>query len=163
MPDSANPVQPAFPSYAVPLAVDQTIQSQLNPAYPVSIAKEKSEPGIRVEVPQVDMAAGVAAVEQERTPEISPEVEAYLSKVESHHDQQPQEVVFADGTTPQAQATHIAEPVIVIPITPQNEKEAQLKSTKFSIKWLVEWSHKLIKMFVGRVIYRQADEHSESL
>ncbi len=144
----------------MPLAVDQTVQAQLNPASASgTLAKEQHGPVIRLESPQVDSSSGVTAIEQERTPEIPVEVESFLRKVESHQDQHPQEVVIADGSAPGVSSHHMAQPVIVLPITPAEEKAGLHKSPQFSLRWMVEWSHKIMKMFIGRVIYRAADEH----
>jgi hypothetical protein len=100
-------------------------------------------------------AGALQMVEQERTPEISPEVEAYIQKVQDHQNQAPKEVVIADGSQGSSQTAYPSKPVVVLPITAQMEKDGATKSPKFSIRWLVEWSHKIIKMFVGKVIYRQ--------
>ena len=52
------------------------------------------------------------------------------------------------------------KPVVVLPITAKSKEEAKFKSTKYSVKWLVEWCVKVAKMFSGAVIYKEevADE-----
>jgi len=45
-----------------------------------------------------------------------------------------------------------------LPITKKEDKEGRKKSPKYSFRWLVEWSHKIIKVFAGKVIYRQVKE-----
>ena len=125
----------------------------LNPTQPRSTLKETVQ--TTTEAPQVDVSGGVQLVEHEPSPEIPPEVEAYVERVESSTDQLPQEITVAGDnidSTPQ----HLPKkPVVVLPITPEIEKEAQFKGVHDSVKWLVEWSHKIMKMFSGSVIYRQ--------
>lgn len=101
-----------------------------------------------------DSGTGIQYVEQEKTPEIPVEVESYLQKVEDTADEQPHEIVIADGTTEVAGTAYPSRPVIVLPITQAMEDEGEKKSPKFSLRWLVEWSQKIIKMFAGKVIYR---------
>jgi hypothetical protein len=45
--------------------------------------------------------------------------------------------------------------VIVLPITPATEDAGERKNPKWSIRWLVEWSRKLMKAFSGKIIYRE--------
>lgn len=57
-----------------------------------------------------------------------------------------------------ASATPVAitdKPVVVLPITAKSREEAKFKSTKYSVKWLWEWSQKIIKMFSGAVVYKE--------
>jgi hypothetical protein len=118
--------------------------------------------GVRAGQPEVvrssvaPVEAGTQAqVEYEPNAELPVEVEGFLQRVDSHADKLPQEIVLADGdlkTVPQA---HPTTPVIVLPIDEDDEQAAKGKSPSWSIVWLVEWSHKMIKKFVGTVIYRQ--------
>jgi hypothetical protein len=143
---------------AVPLAVAAATDT-LNPANPAGGAvKEVREPGLTLEKPAVDQIPGVQYVEQERAAEqeLPPEVDGFLKEVESHHDQAPHEVVIADDQGIQPTTKYLAQPVVILPITPEVEKQGQKQSPQFSIRWLVEWSHKVMKMFSGKVIYREA-------
>lgn len=99
----------------------------------------------------------VTHVEQERTPELSPEVEAYLTKIQDHANQLPQEIAIADDGQEIQAKPYVAQPVIVLPIDEETEKAGLKKNTTFSIRWLVEWSRKIMKMFSGKVVYRQDD------
>ena len=47
------------------------------------------------------------------------------------------------------------KPVVVLPITAKSKEEAKFKTTKYSIKWLVEWCKKIAKMFSGAVVYKE--------
>ena len=97
---------------------------------------------------------GLTYVEQEPNPEIPVEVEGFLKRVEDSADKLQQEIVLADKNLVTQDQNHPAQPVIVLPINQAMEKEARGKSPKFSIAWLVEWSRKIIKKFLGQVIYR---------
>lgn len=143
---------------AVPLAVQEFADTinPLNPASPTtgSVTKESREPGFTLEKPVIEQVSGIQQVEQEPQVEFSPEVEAYLTKVENHHDQLPQEIVIADSATVAPPTKYLAQPVIILPITPEIEREGLHKPVTFSVRWLVEWSRKLMKAFNGKIIYR---------
>jgi hypothetical protein len=105
---------------------------------------------------QAEAGAGVQAVEIEKNPELPPEVEGFINKVEQQADQLPKEIVIADAIKNLPQHHPLPkQPVVIVPITPEIEKTGATKSPKFSVRWLVEWSRKIMKMFVGRVMYRQ--------
>ncbi len=144
----------------MPQAMVQSVISAdtLNPPNPApATAKEVFERPISPDA-VVDANAAVVHVETEINPEIPVEVEAFLQRAEHHTDKLPQEVVIADGTNEQATTNYPTRPVIVLPITEADEKAGMSKSPRYSIRWLVEWSHKIIKMFAGKVVYRQEEE-----
>lgn len=118
---------------------------------PISSTRKESEGASMLSIEQ---GANVQVVEVEKSPELSPEVEKYLQEVHDDKDQAPKEIAIADeiANLP-TQNQFVSEPVIVVPITPEIEKKGKRKSPKFSIRWLVEWSQKIIKMFAGKVIY----------
>lgn len=153
---------PSVIAQALPTAVTQVTTQQdyanLNPptvARPGSSSKEKSESS-SLDAGAVEAAQAIQYVEHEPQPEIPPEVDGFLKRAQDHSSQAPQEIVVADGTTDTpTENTRPSQPVVVLPITEETEKKAAHKSTKFSIKWLVEWSHKIMKKFVGKVIYRE--------
>ena len=161
---ASTPPAPAQPSVQPPVGtvIDQALPYALQATDPLnppqaghSTAKERVESTAAPDTSTIDAGTGVQYVEQEKSPEIPVEVESYLKKVESHADSQPHEVVIADGSIEQAGTAYPSRPVIVLPITEEIEEEGQKKSPKFSVRWLVEWSHKIIKMFAGKVIYRE--------
>jgi hypothetical protein len=141
---------------SVPTAV-QSATDTLNPAHGVSSAsaKEVREPTITLERPAIDQVPGIQHVEHEKNPDLPPEVESFLQKVENHHEQLPQEVVIADQLNPIPTTKYLAQPVIILPITPEVEKKAKWQSSNTSVRWLLEFSYKIMKMFSGKVIYRQ--------
>ncbi len=108
-----------------------------------------------VETNAIEQAASIQYVEAEKSPELSLEVEKYINEVREDQGKAPKEIVIADlAQDLPAESQFIAEPVIVLPITPEIEKKGKSKSPKFSLRWLVEWSQKIIKIFSGKVIYR---------
>ncbi len=138
-------------------AVDQATDT-LNPQQQsMRSSKERVEPVSVPDTKSIDAGGGVQMVEQEKNPEIPVEVESFLQRVEDHHDTAPTEVVIADGTSEVPTNSYPSRPVIVLPITQAEEQEGVKKSPKFSLRWLVEFSHKIIKMFTGKVIYRQEE------
>lgn len=158
--NTGNAPLQADPLQSVAQVVPAVIQSgtdTLNPAHAVSgTTKEVREPGVTLEKPAIDQVPGIQHVEHEKAAEMSPEVEAFIQKVDTHPDQLPQEIVIADQQGPVIPPTkYLAKPVIILPITPEVEKDGKFKNSQFSVRWLVEWSHKVMKMFSGKVIYRQ--------
>jgi len=139
---------------AAPGVIAQTTDT-LNPPNPTSSAKESREPSVTLERPQIDMAGGLQSVEQERVAEISPEVESFIAEVEEHQDQLPQEIVIADIAAPVPTTKYLAKPVVILPITHEIEKEGAKKAPQFSVRWLVEWSRKMMKIFAGEVVYKE--------
>lgn len=128
-------------------------------------ATSRKEAGESVSLDQIaaDAARGVQVVETEPSPEISPEVESYLQKVEENKDMAPPEIVIADTTQAlPANRQFPSQPVIVLPITPEAEQAGVKKGPQFSIRWLVEWSRRLMKAFAGKIIYRPIEGSTAS-
>ncbi len=121
-------------------------------AAPAGAARKEKLEGTAI--PTVE-SGGITYVEQEPQPEIPVEVESFLKRVDNSADKIRQEIVLADAQLATQNQKHPAKPVIVLPITPAIEKSAQGKSTKFSVVWLVEWSRKITKKFLGRVVYKE--------
>lgn len=142
---------------AVAGAINQSTNT-LNPSNPTRSAKEKLATSSSIDTAPIDAGGGVMLVEHEKMPEIPVEVESFLHRVEDHQDQAPQEIVIADGTVETSKANYPSTPVVVLPITQDEDKEGQKKSLKFSLRWLVEWSHKVIKLFAGKAIYKMSGE-----
>lgn len=128
----------------------------LNPVTPTTTAKEAEGLKSPDKSNQLEAGTGIQAVEIEKNPELPPEVEGFINKVEQQADQLPKEIVIADAIKNLPQHHPLPkQPVVVLPITPEIEKVGATKSPKFSVRWLVEWSRRVMKMFVGKVIYRQ--------
>ena len=160
-PAQSSPPQPSLPSPPATATATTTSPLQkpnvdlppLNQS-PAAPSRKEVEVGSQAAVEQ---AASIQVVEAEKFPELSPEVEKYLQEVHDDKDQAPKEIAIADeiANLP-TQNQFVSEPVIVVPITPEIEKKGKRKSPKFSIRWLVEWSQKIIKMFAGKVVYMEA-------
>lgn len=142
---------------AVPTAMLQSVADATQALTPKSGTGGKETIGAAAGVKNVVEAGGSTQyVEYEPNPELPPEVEGYLNKTEQHSDQAPPEIVIADSAASMPTDRQLpSQPVVVLPITPEVEKIGMSKPPQFSIRWLVEWSHKIMKMFVGKVIYFQ--------
>ncbi len=148
--------EPSALAQSLPLAVQAAIPDPLNPLAPSGAsAKEIPNLQVSVESPAVDVVPGMQYVETEKTHEMPPEVDGFLKKLENHHDQLPNEVVITNLITGQSTPHYLAQPVIVLPITKEVEEVGVKKPLQFSIRWLVEWSRKIMKTFSGRIVYRE--------
>lgn len=151
-------VMPQVASQVMTQTADALDPALTVPVSPTSARKETAEP-VTIDQVAVEAARGVQQVETEPAAEIPPEVESYLQQVEDHAATAPKEIVIADGSqTAPADHQYPAQPVVVLPITAEEEKAGAKKSPKFSIRWLVEWSQRLMKIFVGKIIYRSTTE-----
>jgi len=152
-------IDPGIISQAIPQAVQQAAHVNLNPPQAAGTTQKESTVSNTPDNTAIEAAQAIQHIEQEPSPEIPPEVESYLQKVEEHTEQAPEEIVIADGSdTMPKEHNYPTQPVVVLPITPEVEKKGKRKNPKFSIRWLVEWSHKVMKKFVGKVVYREAPE-----
>lgn len=142
---------------AVPTAMLQSVADATQALTPKTGTGGKETIGAAAGAKNVVEAGGSTQyVEYEPNPELPPEVEGYLNKAEQHSDQAPPEIVIADSAAALPTDRQLpSQPVVVLPITPEVEKIGMSKPPQFSIRWLVEWSHKIMKMFVGNVIYFQ--------
>lgn len=140
-------------------ALDNALQAQeamMAQSQPKTGSKESlSSSG--VDQPGIEATTGIQYIEQEPNPEIPPEVEEYLEFVEDHANAAPQQIVIADKTGVDLAKSYPKQSVVVLPITEEEERAGAKKSSKFSIRWLVEWSRKIMKKFRGEVIYRQME------
>ena len=156
----SNPTAEGMLTQAMPQALNQVAMKQdsLQQSATSTTQKEAAE-SVNLDQIAVDAARGAQLVEVEPQPEIPPEVESYLQKVDERTDTAPQEIVIADGSqTVPTKHPYPSQPVVVLPITKDEEKEGIKKSPKFSIRWLVEWSRRLMKVFMGKIIYRPTEE-----
>lgn len=160
--EMANPDQAASPGLDLPPGMAQVMPQVIDQATD-TLNPQGVYSGVRKEMPlegatalnPVEASASVQVVENERNPEIPVEVEAYLQKVEEHADQELQEVVISGDANQVSTRPYQAQPVVVLPISPEEEKTGKGKSAKFSIRWLVEFSRKIMRVFAGETIYRQ--------
>ena len=147
-PDGSEAVAPA--------TLDALAQLETPTPVPTAGGKERAA-AVSPDTQVVDAGVGAQAVEYEPTPELPPEVEGYMQRVEDHAELLSEPIVVDGHQTNHVNQHHPTQPVVVLPITEEEEKLARFKSPKYSIRWLVEWSHKIVKEFVGKVIYRIDD------
>ena len=117
-----------------------------------SASKEQLSSG---QVASQELPGGMQYADAEPVPEIPLEVENYLQHVEENHQQMPEQIVQAAKEF-QAEATPDipTQSVKVLPITKEVAEEGKKKSTKFAVRWLVEFSNKISHLFAGKSIYR---------
>ncbi len=146
---------------AVPLAVAQSTDT-LNTfpaAGSASTAKEAPQLATAAETAvnqSIDLGGGYQMTEVEHSSEeLPPEVDGYLQQVQDHAEQLPQEIVVAGDDIQLIPQAPPLKKVVVLPITPAVEQAGARKGAKFSVRWLVEWSRRLMKMFSGKIIYSQ--------
>lgn len=142
---------------AIPQTVQQVTEQAIQSAQPMSgsgTTKEAPKLTISTETP----SGTGTEVEPVKELEMPSEVEAFLQKVEDNASQLPEEIVVTQDAGATATKPYPKQPVIVLPITPDVEKEGSSQPPTASVRWLVEWSKKLMKVFTGKVIYWQADD-----
>lgn len=123
----------------------------LNP--PVTRSASQKPETVGSSVASTELGA-LGQIEYEPSPELPPEVDGFLKRVDDTADKLPQEIVIADGSIQQVAQPHPTQTVIVLPIT-EEEAGQKVSDVRLSLAWLLEWSNKVIKKFVGKVVYRQ--------
>lgn len=138
---------------ALPMAVQQAAQEDVQ--HVGGKQKEMLESS-SLSVSTQELPGGMQAIEEEKSPELPPEVESYIQHVEEQAKVEPQTIVVAQEA-PQTTTALPTPPRIVkvLPITRAQEEVGMKKNPSFSIRWLVEFGHKIAKIFAGEVIYRQ--------
>jgi hypothetical protein len=117
-------------------------------------------PEVVPEMAQVEAAPATEVVEQvgeigAELGEVPPEISEYIQRVEDHQVTAPVEVVMATDQLPSLTAQQrIPQPVVILPIDQADEKSGEHKNPTHSLRWLVEWSRKLMKMFAGQAVYK---------
>jgi len=155
VPPETEIIQPAWPGLGqASLALSQATDT-LNSQQSVGTAKERFEMVGAPDIAGVDAGGSIQYIEIEPIPELPVEVEGYLQHVEDHQSQLPAEIVIASDVTQPFVPSRPLTPVVVLPITAEIEKSGLKKNEHWSIRWLVEWSRKLMKMFDGKIIYSQ--------
>lgn len=152
-----QPVMDGQLAQAIPQATQQAVLASQPQVGGRALAKESTVTTVSPDQIVGDVAGGggPAEIEPPKELEIPVEVESYLQKVENHQDQLPQEIVVADDGATISTRPYPKQPVIVLPMTAEVEKVGAAQPPSFSVRWLVEWSRKIMKMFEGMVIYRQ--------
>ncbi|HAU99524.1 MAG: hypothetical protein UX04_C0005G0014 [Microgenomates group bacterium GW2011_GWF2_45_18] len=104
---------------------------------------------------------GAQVIEDEPNPEISPEVESWMEKVDRKNIDPPKEVVVADKTATNPTGNYAAQPVIVLPISKPTLTKGLTQNVQYSVRWLAEWCLRIIKKFGGMVVYRPMQESTQ--
>lgn len=122
------------------------------PQYPRTGPNKEVAPGT-LQV-SAELPGGMQYIDSEPSPEISPELEIYLQKVEEAEAHISEEVITAAQPPIQQSPAPLPQNVKVLPITKEVEEAGMKKNTSNSIRWLVAFSRKLAEMFKGKAIYR---------
>lgn len=150
----------SVPPQAIPQATEHLWQ-QAQPVAPRGqTGKERAVKPWSLDAAVEEFGGMLTPVEQEKQPEISPELETYLQRIE---DAQASPAAELAKLIPQVASSASAAPtevVRVLPVSKAIAQEGRKKNPKFSIRWLVEWSDKVIKMFQGKTVYRPAESAS---
>lgn len=135
-----------------PLATETVPVAEVQPIAETPTASEQGTENV-IEAGQHVQYTEIGPV----SPEIPVEIESYLQEVKSHQEQLPQEIVVAGDQVDVIPQAPPLRPVVVVPITPEVENEGAKKPPSWSVRWLVEWSRKLMKMFAGKIVYRESE------
>lgn len=167
---SANPVDESAAASALfasvtPQALPQATEEMWQQAQPQpqggQTGKERTAGTWSLDSAVQESGGMLTAVEQEKQPEISPEVESYMQRVENTQESPAEELAKLIPTVVSASSPAQTEVVRVLPISKSSAVAGHAKSPKFSIRWLVEWSDKVIKMFQGKAVYRTSESPSK--
>jgi len=141
---SANPSQGSA-------RAKETLNNQL-PIENTSVAETVQTPESQVEVP-------VEVVSNPELAELSKEIKEVSQESKEQREQalikEKQQEIDRLATEVVAPVAVSNKPVVVLPITAKSKEEAKFKSTKYSVRWLVEWCKKIAKMFSGAVVYKE--------
>lgn len=145
----------SVPPQALPQATEDMWQ-QAQPQEKSGTSKERADAAWSVEAAVQESGGMLAAVEQEKQPEITAELESYLQRVEHNQESPAKELAQLIPLVAATTAPAATELVRVLPVTKTTAAVGRTKNPKFSIRWLIEWSDKLVKMFRGKIAYRSA-------
>lgn len=104
------------------------------------------------EFPQEIIANPELAELSKEIQEVSKETKEQREQALIKEKQQEIDNLATEVTTPVAISD---KPVVVLPITAKSKEEAKFKTTKYSVRWLLEWCEKIAKMFSGAVVYKE--------
>ncbi len=134
-----------------PARAKETLSSQL-PAENTPQAELAQIPESQVEAP-AEVVSNPELVElSQEIKEVSKESKEQREQALIKEKQQEIDKLATEAVTPVAVSN---KPVVVLPITAKSKEEAKFKSTKYSVRWLVEWCKKIAKMFSGAVVYKE--------
>ncbi len=129
----------------------ETLNNQL-PIENTSVAETVQTPESQVEVP-------VEVVSNPELAELSKEIKEVSQESKEQREQalikEKQQEIDRLATEVVAPVAVSNKPVVVLPITAKSKEEAKFKSTRYSVRWLVEWCKKIAKMFSGAVVYKE--------
>lgn len=160
-PSSANQNSAALVSSRAKEAQNNLPTSEVNQEQVATMEVPETVEAAEV-VPLAEVAGSAEVAPNQELAELSKELQEVSKETKEQRDQaeikqKQQEIsdLAAAAATPVAVSD---KPVVVLPITAKSKEEAKFKSTKYSVKWLVEWCEKIAKVFSGAVVYKEEIE-----
>lgn len=111
-----------------------------------------SNPESGPELPQEVIANPELAELSKEIQEVSKETKEQREQAMIKEKQQEITNLATEASVPVAVSN---KPVVVLPITAKSKEEAKFKTTKYSVRWLLEWCKKIAKMVSGAVVYKE--------
>lgn len=134
----------------------ETLNNQIS-ADNEPLASEEKSPETSSETQEFSesLSNSEAAELSKELEEVSKETKEQREQAEIKKKQDEINNLAASSTVPVAVSDR---PVVVLPITTKSKEEAKFKSTKYSVRWLLEWCEKIAKVFSGAVVYKEEIE-----
>lgn len=124
----------------------------LTAAEPNAESKVESSVEAGAEVPQEVISNPELAELSKEIKEVSKETKEQREQALIKEKQKEIDNLATEVVSPVAVSN---KPVVVLPITAKSKEEAKFKTTKYSVRWLIEWCKKVAKMFSGAVVYKE--------
>jgi len=93
-------------------------------------------------------------IEVGRSPDLSPELEGYLEKIEKEDYFLTNQVTDDQTGQPLITSAQTQKPKIILPLTLSEYHSGLRESLESSWRWLAEWSKRLIKMLESQVGFK---------
>ncbi len=94
--------------------------------------------------------------DRETIQELETAIDNFVQKNSELKQNQVENVTVGPGQEPAAAQNYQQQPVVVLPLTEEKMKEGQKQPPTSSLRWLVTFTQKLMKLFTGRFRYKDA-------
>jgi hypothetical protein len=155
--DGANGV-PTPPNAVLPHSPFGRRKDVLSTPIPGETVTSTSEqPTANTETAQPEQASNQPAEYENSQVELEPTIEKLQAEVEQHKMKAPENVVVRQDTPQQPLPKTVAQPIIILPLTEESMKKGKKKSPTESIRWLVAWANRQLRLFKNiLVVYRKS-------
>jgi hypothetical protein len=100
----------------------------------------------------------IPLVEVAHSPEIAPEVESWMEKVEKAQDVQLAQPVMQDDAVVVAHpSSQVVSDQVILPLTLDQIESAQKHSVGESVRWLAEWCIRLTKVLHAKEAHQEVE------